>query len=304
MSALFIILILIAVLVSVTTIIYQFFETEEEIRVRETLAQQAFVERPKSFFFKIFYPFMYQLAPLISIFEFANYREKIKRKITTAGMDRALSTDEFIAFKFVMAFLFFIFPIILFQRFIPLVELLLFFFGIIFPDFWLRSLVDARQKEILKHLPYFIDLLTLSVEAGLDFQIALQRVIEKAEPSALRTEFNNMLQEIKMGRTRGDALRNLAHRLNIQDITSFAAVLIQADQLGSSVGTVMRAQSDKMRAERFQRAEKVGAQAATKILIPIMIFVLPALFIVMFGAFMLTFLGIGGQLMGVNWAAR
>lgn len=292
------------VVVSVTLFFYQFFETEEERRVRETLAQQAQVEKPKSLFFRLFYPFMYQLSPLVSLLELPNYRERIKKQITSAGMDRALTTDEFIAFKIVMAVVFFLMPIVLFQRFFTLVELMLLFFGFIFPDIWLRGAVDARRKEILKNLPYFIDLLTLSVEAGLDFQIALQRVIEKAEPSALRTEFSNMLQEIKMGRTRGDALRNLAHRVNIQDITSFAAVLIQADQLGSSVGQVMRAQSDKMRAERFQRAEKMGAQAATKILIPIMIFVLPALFIVMFGAFMLSFLNIGGELLGVNWSPR
>jgi tight adherence protein C len=292
------------ILVAVTLFFYQFFENEEERRVRETLAQQMHTERPKSFFFKIFYPFMYQLSPLVSMLELPNYRERVKRMILTAGMDRALTTDEFIAFKIVSAFFFAILPVVAFQRFIPTVEILLFLFGFFFPDLWLKGLVDQRQREILKNLPYFIDLLTLSVEAGLDFQIALQRVIEKAEHSALRTEFSNMLQEIKMGRTRGDALRNLAHRVNIQDITSFAAVLIQADQLGSSVGSVMRAQSDKMRAERFQRAEKMGAQAATKILIPIMIFVLPALFVVMFGSFMLSFLGIGGQLMGVNWSPR
>lgn len=143
-------------------------------------------------------------------------------------------------------------------------------------------------------LPYVMDLLTLSVEAGLDFVAGIGKVVEKSKPSALIDEFRQLLQEIQVGNTRQQALRNLAFRVNMTEVSSFVSLLVQADELGASIGPVLRAQSDLFRTQRFLRAEKAGAAAAQKILFPLVLCILPAVFIIIFGPIALSFLYGGG----------
>ncbi len=128
-----------------------------------------------------------------------------------------------------------------------------------------------------------MDLMTLSVEAGLDFIAAISRVVSFAKPGPLKDEFNQMLKELQIGTIRSDALRNLADRVQISELSSFATILIQADQMGSSIGPVLRAQSDLLRSNRFQKAEREGAKATQKLLIPLVFCILPAVFIVIMG---------------------
>ena len=287
-----------AVFVAATLLTYQFFETEEERRVRQALNPGVVQRRTGLLVYRFAAPFVRQLAPVVSRLPISAIRESTRKRLISAGLQPLIEPDEFVAFRavlavgaFFMAFLLGIRPLILAG--------LLGGLAWAFPGIWLSSVIARRRAEIFQELPYHIDLLTLSVEAGLDFQIALQRVVAKSDPSPLRDEFRLMLQEIKMGKTRADGLRSLAARVDVQDITSFAAVLIQADQLGASIGGVLRAQADKMRTERFQRAEKAGARAATKILIPTMLFIVPALMLIVFGAFFLSFFQVsGGMLQG------
>ena len=154
-------------------------------------------------------------------------------------------------------------------------------------------MIATRRKAIVRALPYTLDLLTLSVEAGLDFIAAIQRLIQRARPNALLTEFNHMLREIRLGTSRSDALRSLADRLQIEEISSFTTLLIQADQLGASIGNVLRAQADQMRTRRFQAAETAGARASQFILFPLVIFIFPAIFIIILGPVVLSFLKTG-----------
>jgi tight adherence protein C len=167
-------------------------------------------------------------------------------------------------------------------------------FGFIFPDQWLNGRVQLRQKEILLAMPYTMDLLTLSVEAGKDFVQAIGIVVEKSNPSPLVDEFRLFLQELQVGNTRQQALRNLAFRVQMSEVSSFVSLLVQADELGASIGPVLRAQSDLLRTQRFQRAEKAGAAAAQKILFPLVLCILPAVFIMIFGPIALSFLYGGG----------
>ena len=139
-------------------------------------------------------------------------------------------------------------------------------------------------------LPYVMDLLTLSVEAGLDFVAGLYKVCEKAKKSPLVEELAFFLHEIQIGASRQQALRNLAFRCNMPEISSFSALLIQADILGASVGPVLRAQSDLIRTKRFQEAERKGALASQKLLFPLILCVMPAVFVVIFGPFLLNFI--------------
>jgi tight adherence protein C len=162
------------------------------------------------------------------------------------------------------------------------------FLGFQFPDTWLNGAVRERQDEIRRALPYTMDLLCLSVEAGLDFIAGLAKVCEKARASALVDELAFFLQEIQIGASRQQALRNLADRCTMPEMSSFSALLIQADILGASVGPVLRAQADLIRTQRFQRAERQGAYAAQKILFPLILCIMPAVFIVIFGPIVLN----------------
>jgi tight adherence protein C len=140
-------------------------------------------------------------------------------------------------------------------------------------------------------MPFIVDLLALSTEAGLDFIGAIQKVVEKANPSPLVEELEQLLKEIKVGASRSEAMREMAARVNLPEVNSFIAILISADQMGASIGKILRQQSEGIRVERFLRAEKAGAAASQKLILPVVIFILPAVFIMIFGPF---FLAAGG----------
>jgi tight adherence protein C len=135
--------------------------------------------------------------------------------------------------------------------------------------------------------------LALSTEAGLDFIGSIQRVVEKAENSVLADELGQVLRDLKLGSTRAEALRKMADRLDIPEVTSFVTVLIDADSTGASIGHVLKQQAVQMRLERFTRAEKAGAKASQTILIPLMLFILPAVFIMVFGPVIIQFISGG-----------
>lgn len=223
------------------------------------------------------------------------YRQRIEKGFVAAGMTGRLTTDEFLAYKIAMGLVYwFLFVGILCFLIIgtnpnPLIHIAIVVFGSFFPDLWLRGQVQERQASIRRSLPYVMDLLTLSVEAGLDFIAGVHKVCEKAKAGPLVDELAFMLREIQVGTSRQQALRNLARRTEMQELRSFSALLIQADILGASIGPVLRAQSDLIRTQRFQAAERAGAYAATKILFPLILFIMPAVFIVIFGPIVLNF---------------
>lgn len=241
-------------------------------------------------------PVLRMVVPLVRPIGLKGYRETIERKFVSAGMTGAMSTDEYLAYKLVMAILFWAFFIgvaakTLFGWQEPIVfDLFICFLGFIFPDSWLNGEVRRRQDDIRRSLPYVMDLLTLSVEAGLDFVAGLFKVCEKAKAGPLVDELSFFLREMQLGASRQQGLRNLSFRCNMAEMSSFCALLIQADILGASVGPVLRAQSDLIRTQRFQRAERQGALASQKILFPMILCIMPAVFVVIFGPILLNFI--------------
>lgn len=154
--------------------------------------------------------------------------------------------------------------------------------GAYLPDFWLSKQIDQRQKALERALPEVMDLLSVSVEAGLGFDGAIQKVAEKfREPVA--SEFQAYLKEVKLGKARADALRALADRNALPDLQTFVASIIQADQLGVSFAKVLRVQSDQLRQRRRQRAEEKAAKIPIKIMLPLILFIFPTIFIVILG---------------------
>lgn len=154
--------------------------------------------------------------------------------------------------------------------------------GFVLPGFILGKILTARQKEISNSLPDVIDLITVSVEAGLGFDGALMKVVDK-KPGPLASEFDKVLQEIKVGRQKKDALRDMSKRIDIQDFTAFTGAIIQADQFGVGIANVLRIQSEQMRLKRKQRAQERAMKVPVKMLIPMVVFIFPTLFVVLLG---------------------
>ena len=163
-----------------------------------------------------------------------------------------------------------------------LVYLALIAFGFYFPRMSLKERVAKRQKQILLTLPDVIDLLTISVEAGLDFMGAMRRVVSKIPVGPTRQEFEHFFKQVELGKTRQEALKDLGARVQLSDLSAICSALIQADRLGSSIGPILRVQSDVLRVRRGQRAEKSAMEAPVKMLAPLLMCIFPAVFIMLF----------------------
>jgi tight adherence protein C len=152
----------------------------------------------------------------------------------------------------------------------------------IIPKFYLSRLISQREKEARSSLPFAIDLLVVTVEAGLGFEMALQRVSDKMT-GALAEEFQRVNEEIKLGTTRRKALKNLQQRVQVDELSSFVSAVLQATEMGASIGKVLRIQAEQMRTERRQYVEEQAQKAPVKMLIPMVMFIFPTIFIVIGG---------------------
>lgn len=154
--------------------------------------------------------------------------------------------------------------------------------GYYLPTAWLGSKIKQRQQNIIKALPDALDLLTISVEAGLGFDAALTKVTEKWD-NELTREFMRVIAEMRVGKKRRDALRDMAARVDVPDVTTFVAAIVQAEQLGVSIAKVLRIQSEQMRIKRRQRAEELARKAPLKMMFPLVFLIFPAIWIVLMG---------------------
>jgi tight adherence protein C len=154
--------------------------------------------------------------------------------------------------------------------------------GYILPGMQLKSAITRRQQGIIRDLPDALDLMTICVEAGLTFDMAMGKVYEKWE-NDLALAFGRVLAEIQLGKARREALRDMSNRMDVPDVTSFIAAVIQADQLGVSISKILRVQSDQMRVKRRQRAEEKAHQAPIKMMIPMVLLIFPSIWIVLLG---------------------
>ncbi len=217
----------------------------------------------------------------------AGYVDKVRQKFVMAGRDSTAEVDRFLASRvfaviavpFVLIFMFIWNPLG-FEGFMRLVitgaTLALLVLG---PDAKLSRAVEERQSSILRDLPDVLDLLTISVEAGLGFEQALDKTIETV-PGPLSTEFARMLGETRAGASRADAMRALDERIDISEVRSFVLAILQADTFGVSIGRVLRSQSDDMRIRRRQLAQEKAQKAPVQMLIPMILCIFPALFVV------------------------
>ncbi|MBI2909620.1 MAG: type II secretion system F family protein [Chloroflexi bacterium] len=150
------------------------------------------------------------------------------------------------------------------------------------PTLWLKSKISGRKKRIEKDLPDTLDLVTICVEAGLTLEAALARVVSRTK-GPLADEFRRALQEVSIGKARSKALRDISLRTGVADLQSIIAALVQSEEIGSSIASVLRVQADAMRIKRRQRAQEQAHQAPVKMLFPLVLFILPAMFTVILG---------------------
>jgi tight adherence protein C len=228
------------------------------------------------------------LASLVVRFTPQQTLEATAHKLEVAGLSRRMSASEFWSIRLVATiglsgliyFLMVRFDVQPGKRLLYAGGMAL--LGYILPGMWLRSTIDRRKQGIVKALPDALDLLTICVEAGLGFDSAIRRVAEKWD-SDLSMEFGRVLQEIQLGKMRRDALRAMSERLDVADVTTFIAAVIQAEQLGVSLAKVLRIQSDQMRIKRRQRAEQKAQEAPVKMVIPMVFLIFPSLLVVLLG---------------------
>lgn len=235
---------------------------------------------------KLFAPLIKRLSPTFTRYSFFGFREKVANLLLRAGIqEEKFNASDFFAYWVIML----VVSVVLFF-------LLQFIMGVIIslvlcagfaslPYIWLTRAVAKRAGEISLALPYFLDIITLTVEAGLDFIVAVDRIIERSKPNSLRDELSTMLSEIRLGSTLQDALRNLSRRTQIKEVTFFVNLMIQSDRVGSPVGKTLRMIADYSRRERLIKAERAGARATTNLLFPLMFLILPANMLIIFGAF-------------------
>jgi len=235
----------------------------------------------------------------------ARMRGELDRQLVAAGFEGLLSAPEFLALRLLMPLVAGPLTIVglhlllsrvpgrvglALQQREPLFAALILLWLLLQPGLWLKQTLQLRHRRIEHALPFVLDLLTLSVEAGLDFMTAIKRIIDRRAVDPLCEELIRMFREVQLGKTRREALRDLGERVGQFDLRTVVNALIQADELGVSIASILRIQSDQMRVRRFNNAEKRANEAPVRMLLPLIGFIFPAVFIVLLGPIALQIL--------------
>jgi tight adherence protein C len=242
-------------------------------------------------FLRLLHPFLRAFGPLTGAIGWPTYRAKAARELERAGIADIFGVEHVLAFKILAAV---VVPLLLSMVVAvvrnPAVFVLVAAGAFFLPDRVIADVRKARERAIVRALPGTVDVLSLSVEAGLEFLMAIQRVVERGAAGPLRDELAIVLNDIRLGKSRAEALKAFAGRIEVPEVSSFVSVLVQADALGASIGPVLLSQGERMRLDRFQRAEKEGAKASQKILFPLVLFIFPAVLIIIMGPVVLQYI--------------
>lgn len=241
------------------------------------------------FFERIIHPILERLAKLTKKILPAEKEAALQRKLLMAGHPGQMSSNEFLVFQYGLAVILAIVAVTVAITFFNMLQFQVILMGLgagisgnILPVLFLNRRIAKHKENIQQELPDILDLLTISVDAGLGFDAALLKVVEK-KGGALGAEFFQMLQEVKKGKARRDALRDMAKRCQVNDLSTFVGAIVQADQLGVSISNVLRLQAEQMRQRRRQQAEEQAMKAPVKMLFPLIFFIFPTIFIVLLG---------------------
>ena len=303
-------IIILVLLIAAILIFLGVRQSRQPDALEERLEQFGTLERPPSleeiemsqpFSERILLPVLRAVAQFVSRFTPRQSMESVQHQLDLAGNPYNWGPMEYLGVRGVVFVLFAAVAALLFfggslkgtQKFmVTIVSLVA---GLVIPMLWLRTKISRRQRSIIKSLPDALDLLTICVEAGLGFDAAMSKVAEKWEDE-LSLAFMRVIQEIQLGKLRREALRDMADRMEVPDMSTFVAAIIQADQLGVSIARVLRIQSDQMRLRRRQRAEEQARAATLKILPPVVFFIFPSILVVLLGPAIITVKNMQGLL--------
>ena len=240
-------------------------------------------DRPPAFW-RIFRPLIAAVAAAIGPWLSARGRYLGAERLRRAGLEFTLSAEQFAAGRVVAACLAAAAALAAWSArgiapaWLPLVAAAL---GFLLPQSWLRDRIESRKHAVLRELPFYLDVLTLAVESGLNLGSALAQSVDKGPRGPLRAEFGRVLRDLRTGRSRDEALRALAERLSIPAVGSLVAALLVAEKQGIALGPVLRAQAEQRRTERFMRAEKLAMEAPVKMLPALLLFIFPCTFVML-----------------------
>jgi len=229
-------------------------------------------------------------------------RAAAEHRLELAGRPNNWGATEFFGLRVFVALILGVFIFLLASISTAFINAVLFggvagLLGFFMPLLWLSSKIRQRQTEIIKTLPDALDLLTITVEAGMGFDGAMQKVAEKWD-NQISKAFSKVVQEMRLGVLRRAALKNMDTSMEVPDVTTFVAAIIQAEQLGVSIAKILRVQSEQMRIKRRQRAEEMANKAPIKMLFPMVFLIFPALFIILLGPAVLIIMETPGLLGG------
>jgi len=238
---------------------------------------------PLSFKLKLVWPFIRIVAYYLCTNFSSDYLDKVEKQLQRTGVSYVLSAEQFVAFRIIMSVLITVFTTVMvlglgiedyiFILFAPLI-------GFMLPLIWLSDMRKRRDSAVIRQMPVYLDFITMAVEAGLNLSGALAQARDKGPLGPLRNEIGIVIRDIRSGTTRADALRRMADRLDITEVSSFVSTIVQAEKMGASMGAVLRTQAEQRRTERFQRAEKTAMEAPVKLVGPLVMFIFPVTFIV------------------------
>jgi tight adherence protein C len=287
----------VALLLAALLVIAGIFAPRPDDPIQERLAEFSVQEEPvtleqielsQRFYERVILPFFNRIGEVAQRFTPQATLESARQRLEMAGNPMQLEPAFFLATRFVLAVLLagllMLVYLITGRNWLQglLISFLFLLLGFFLPDMWLSSLITRRQRDIFRAMPDALDLLTIAVEAGLGFDAAMAKVNEKWD-NDLALEFGRVIQEIRLGKLRREALRDMADRLGVPEMTSFVAAVIQSEQLGVSMAKVLRIQSDQMRVRRRQIAEEEAHRAPIKMIFPIGLLIFPSLLIILLG---------------------
>lgn len=268
--------------VSVTCGLLYFFSLMERLKIESQSKDEEMTKR-LPLLVNVVLPLTPNVMFIVNSPTMSNFVDKVRNQLMMAGYDLRITPEKFIASRIILGALGALFMGGMFFMANPIPGLLVFSLLLLYPQLWLSMTIRKRHFEIQKSLPTVLDLLTLSVEAGKDFLTALRDILARRRRDALGEELGRTFNEIQLGKQRRLALRDLSRRVQQPDLTAVLNSIIQADELGVSIGQVLRIQGDQLRSKRFQRAEKLANEAPVKILAPVILFIFPPVIIILMG---------------------
>lgn len=234
--------------------------------------------------FRFVWPFIKLLDYYASPFISSNRINSARARLTQAGLEFALTPSQFVVSRWVAAcasIAFCSLALVVFSSTFYAVLVVVGPWGYLYPDLWVSRVIKTRRRQMDKELPFYLDVITLSVESGSNLNGAITQAVQKAPESPLRQELNRVLRDIRAGKPRADALRELADRAGNKSLSSVISGMIQAERSGASLGPVLRAQATQLRKARFSAAEKQAMEAPVRLLAPLVMFIFPTTFVVL-----------------------